>query len=385
MYRIAITMLTQDRARFLGMIVSLAFSALIVTQQAAIFIGLMERTYATITDTPQPDVWVMDPNVQMIDDINPLRDTDLFRVRSVEGVLWAVPMYKGLIKARMANGQFQTCNLIGIDDATLIGGPSVMVHGNIQDLRAPDAIIVDQVGAGDKVAQSIPGRRSKLPLTIGQQLELNDIRANVVGICDITRPFQSQPVIYTTYNRALQFTPPQRKMLSFVLVKAHPSITPEQLCKKIIRTTGLAAFTQYGFQKLTVMYYVRNTGIAINFGLAVLLGLLVGAALAGQIFYNFVSENLRYLALFSLMGAHKALLARMTLLQACLVAFLGWSIGCGLAALIGILAYKSELSFIMPWQLGLGSALAMLLISILTCLICINRIYKLEFGVLFKS
>src|SRR5579862_7475950 len=119
MYRIALKMLREDRARFIGIVLSLSFSAIIISQQASTFFGIMIRTYGTITDTPQADIWVMDPNVRMIDDILPLRDTDLFRVRCIDGVLWAVPFFKGTIQANLLNGQFQTCILIGIDDSTL--------------------------------------------------------------------------------------------------------------------------------------------------------------------------------------------------------------------------------------------------------------------------
>ncbi len=56
------------------MILSLSFSSLIIMQQMAIFIGLMKRTYAVISDTPQANIWVMNPSVKMIDDINPIRE-----------------------------------------------------------------------------------------------------------------------------------------------------------------------------------------------------------------------------------------------------------------------------------------------------------------------
>ena len=45
---------------------------------------------------PGADIWVMDPSVQFIDDVTPLTDNDLYRVRGVPGVAWAVPLYKGL-------------------------------------------------------------------------------------------------------------------------------------------------------------------------------------------------------------------------------------------------------------------------------------------------
>ncbi len=385
MYGIALKMLIGDKAKYIGMILSLSFSALIITQQAAIFIGLIRRTYGLITDTNQADIWVMDNNIEMIDDINPLRETELYRVRSVNGVAWAVPFFKGLIRARLPNGHFQTCNLIGLDDSSLIGGPPTMLEGRLEDLRGPDAVIVNKVGAEDKLAKSQGPGLPKIPVRVGDTLELNDRRCYVVGICDVTRTFQSQPVVYSTFKRALQYAPYERKLLSFILVKADPSITPKELCTRITTQTGLASYTQAGFQELTSNYYLKNTGIAINFGLAVFLGILVGTVIAGQIFYNFTSDNLKYLALFSAMGASRALLARMTVLQALWVAFLGWGIGSGCGALLGYLTRNTELSFYLPWQLFIGTGIIMLLICIMASLISISRIYNIQLSSLFRQ
>ncbi|MGH7178642.1 MAG: ABC transporter permease, partial [Tepidisphaeraceae bacterium] len=150
---VAIKMLIGDRAKYLGIIMGLMFASLLITQQLAIFCGLMTRTYGAITDLGLPDIWVMDPKVQFIDDIKPLQDTQLYRVRGVEGVEWAVPLYKGLLKARLENGNFQTCNVLGLDDATLIGGPPEMVQGQLSDLRRAESVIVDNVGAHGKLAK----------------------------------------------------------------------------------------------------------------------------------------------------------------------------------------------------------------------------------------
>src|ERR1700761_8324391 len=113
---VAIKMLVGDRAKYLGIVMGITFASLLITQQAAIFVGLMARTYGAISDLGLPDIWVMDPKVQFIDDIKPMQDTTLYRVRGVEGVQWAVPLYKGLLSARLDNGNFQTCNVMGLDD-----------------------------------------------------------------------------------------------------------------------------------------------------------------------------------------------------------------------------------------------------------------------------
>ena len=251
MNHIALKMLMGDKGKYLGIVMGLTFASLIMTQQPAIFLGLMSRTYSFISDVGLPDIWVMDSKVQFVDDIKPLQDTELYRVRGISGVEWAMPMYKGLLKARLTDGTFQTCNVVGLDDATLIGGPPVMLEGKIDDLRRSDSVIVDIDGARDKLGKPspIPGGKP-IPLKIGDSLELNDRRAIVVGIAKVTRTFQSQPVVYTTYSRAKSYAPRERKLLSFVLVKAKKGQDLAELTRRIRETTGLAAYTQAEFMTL---------------------------------------------------------------------------------------------------------------------------------------
>ncbi|MGJ0486991.1 MAG: ABC transporter permease [Methylomicrobium sp.] len=382
---IALAMLMGDRGKYLGIVMGLTFASLIMTQQPAIFLGLMTRSYSFISDVGLPDIWVMDPKVQFIDDIKPMQDTELYRVRGVAGVAWAVPLYKGLIKARLYDGTFQTCNLIGLDDATLIGGPPVILSGRLEDLRRSDGVIVDIEGATTKLTKA-PGHGGKpVPLTIGDTLELNDRRAIVVGIAKTTRTFQSQPVLYTTYNRALLYAPRERKLLSFVLVKAKPGQNVDELIRRIRQTTGLAAYTQKQFQTLTYDYFMKNTGIPINFGISVALGFIVGAAIAGQTFYNFTLENLRQFGVLKAMGASNGVLLRMILLQALLVGSIGYGMGVGLTALFGFAMRNTILAFKFPWQLLVFSGAGVTLICMFASLLSIRKVIKLEPAVVFKG
>jgi putative ABC transport system permease protein len=383
---IALKMLMGDRGKYLGIVMGLTFASLIMTQQPAIFVGLMARSFSFITDVGLPDIWVMDPKVQFVDDIKPLQDTELYRVRGIRGVDWAMPLYKGLIKARLSNGNFQTCNVIGLDDATLIGGPPVMLQGKLDDLRRSDGVIVDIDGAREKLAKPspVPGGEP-VPLEVGDMLELNDHRAIVVGIAKTTRTFQSQPVVYTTYSRAMQYAPRERKLLSFVLVKAKPGEDIPALTRRIRETTGLAAHTQAEFKKLTVDYFLKNTGIPINFGIAVGLGFIVGAAIAGQTFYNFTLENLRQFGVMKAMGASNGTLLRMILLQASLVGSIGYGLGVGLTSLFGWAMRDSILAFKFPWQLLVFSGSGVTLICIFAALISIRKVIKLEPAIVFKG
>ena len=42
--------------------------------------------------------------VEFVDDFKPMRDTALQRVRGVDGVAWAVPMYKNYLRTRLPDG-----------------------------------------------------------------------------------------------------------------------------------------------------------------------------------------------------------------------------------------------------------------------------------------
>ncbi|MFI3121731.1 MAG: ABC transporter permease [Methylococcaceae bacterium] len=386
MNHIAIKMLMGDRGKYLGIVMGLTFASLIMTQQPAIFLGLMARSYSFISDVGLPDIWVMDAKVQFVDDIKPLQDTELYRVRGISGVQWAMPMYKGLLKVRLVNGTFQTCNVIGLDDATLIGGPPLMLEGSVDDLRRSDGVIVDIDGAQDKLAKpaTIPGGK-RIPLKVGDSLELNDHRAIVVGIAKVTRTFQSQPVIYTTYSRAKSYAPKERKLLSFVLAKAKPGQNLAELTRRIRATTGLAAYTQEQFKSLTYEYFMNNTGIPINFGISVLLGFIVGAAIAGQTFYNCTLENLRQFGVLKAMGTSNWVLLRMILLQAVLVGTIGYGLGVGLTAVFGYLMRHSILAFKFPWQLLLFSGGGVSLICVFAALVSILKVIRLEPAIVFKG
>lgn len=381
---IALKMLTGDRARYLGIVFGLTFASFLITQQSAIFVGLMARTFGQITDLGLPDIWVMDPKVQFIDDVKPLQDTQLYRVRGVEGVDWAVPLYKGLLKARLEGGNYQTCIVFGLDDATLVGGPPEMFAGQIADLRQADAIVIDEIGARDKLARRGPDGR-KIPISIGDTIELNDHRAVVAGICKVSRTFQSQPVLYTTYSRAVTFAPRERKLLSFVLVRARDGQAPAELCERIERATGLLALTRDQFKWTTMVYFMKYTGIPINFGIAVLLGFLVGTAVAGQTFYNFTLDNLRHFGALKAMGASNGMLLRMIVLQAVLVGALGYGLGVGLAAFMGHSLRDSELAFRLPWQLLALTGGAVMTICVFASILSLRKVLRLEPAIVFKS
>jgi Protein of unknown function (DUF1569) len=152
MNRVAFKMLTGDGAKFAGIVLGLTFAALLITQQGSIFCGIMLRTSAQITDIIGADLWVMDVNVRSIDDAKPMIEDSLYRVHGVDGVRWAVPLYKGTARAELAFDDRETGQrrevieqviLLGLDDVSLIGAPRHLYVGDIAGFWKPDAVMPD--------------------------------------------------------------------------------------------------------------------------------------------------------------------------------------------------------------------------------------------------
>ncbi len=386
MMHIAWLMLTGDRAKYLGVLFGVALSTMLIVHQVTIFTGLMARTWSVVQDLRDSsgvEIIVADPATEFLNDARPLAETDLQRVRSVEGVEWAVPMSLNPVRVRAPEGRFRTCVVIGLDDATLLGGPRAFAEGSIGDLRTPGSVVVDRIDAAKLLAGIGPDGRPRPPGT-GDVLEINDHRAVVAAVSANVRPFLSQPIIYTTYSNAQRWSPPSRRGLSYVLVRVSPGEDPLRVAERIERATGLAAATTDQFGMQTVGYFIKNTGIPVNFGITVLLGFIVGTAISGQTFYLFVLDNLRHLAALKAMGTSNARLVAMTLAQSSLVGVLGFGLGVG-AALVLIVPFRgTELEFTIYWQVVALAAGAVGLIVVLASLASLVRVFRVEPALVFK-
>ncbi len=175
--------------------------------------------------------------------------------------------------------------------------------------------------------------------------------------------------------------------MPFVLAKAQPDLRPEDVARRIQTRTGLKALSKEGFTRLTMNYYLQHTGIPMNFGTTVLLGFLVGCAIAGQTFYLFTVENLKQFGTLKAMGLDDRRLVWMILTQALIVGLIGYGLGVGLATLFGAFAQRAMplLAFNLPWQVILGTGVAVLLISVLASLLSIRRVLVLEPAAVFQG
>src|ERR1700747_1602497 len=116
---IALKMLTGDRAKYLALIFAIAFSTFLLENQTSIFAGILRRTGSQIRDVTEAAIWVMDRDTEYFEQTKALKDTDLNRVRGVDGVQWAVKIYKGGPVVRTLAGKFAASFCLRDDGAPL--------------------------------------------------------------------------------------------------------------------------------------------------------------------------------------------------------------------------------------------------------------------------
>jgi putative ABC transport system permease protein len=379
MWLIALKMLLHDRAKYLGLVVGVAFSTLLINQQVGIFLGLLARAGAVIEDVPQADIWVMDPGVKNLDTVFPLRDTELGRVRGVPGVAWAIPFFKSNVTVRTGSGELESAILIGVDDASLIGTPTEVVLGSLEELRRPDAVAVGRDGFG-KVWRGET-------IQLGKTVELNDRRAVVVAVVKDSPKFTSAITFFSRYSQALQYTNNGRNQMSFVLARSMPGYDPDDVALSIRERTGLLALTSEQFRKKSIQYVVDNTGIPISFGTVVALGVLVGICVVALMFNLFVLENLRHFAVLKAIGLRNSKLVAMVFLQAIVVGFTGFSLGlCGAAAFFEFAGRSPNFAgFYLPWWIGAASGGVAAVIILISSIFALRRLLFVDPAIVFRG
>ena len=73
---VALKMLTGDRAKYLGLILAIAFATFLLENQTSIFSGILKRTGSQIADVADAEIWVMDRKTENFEQTKALNHRD---------------------------------------------------------------------------------------------------------------------------------------------------------------------------------------------------------------------------------------------------------------------------------------------------------------------
>lgn len=376
MISLALKMLIGNKASCLGVIFGIFLATLLISQQSAIFLGLVSRSYRMVIDIPAPNLWVVDPSTESDEKVRGMPDSYVDMVRGIPGIAWASPISVSYANLVTQSGIFHVSHLYGVDDATLIGAPPIILEGNALDLRREGAVIVDVYSARGILANTAPDG-SKVPLKVGDTFEINDHHAVVVGICKVTQSFYPQPIVFTSINQFKRFTSMNNYYVGFIAAKSKPGENVKKIVDEINSHYMLNGMTSKELEWRMAKSFLK-TGILINFGLSVALGIIIGFSIAGQIFYIMTLQNLMYYALIKAIGGNEKMIYQMISVQTAVVSIIGFLLGIGATLVWGSLIKDTTLAFMFPWQLLVFVGFIVLIIALFTAGLSINKVLKTD-------
>jgi putative ABC transport system permease protein len=366
---VAISMLVGDRVKFFALIFGVAFATLLMAQQSSFAVGLLSLSGNLVRDVREADIWVMRPGTASAVSALPMASTELYRVRGVKGVAWAMPLFNGNALVRISDGSSLAVSVLGVDDDSLIGTPQTMLLGSFEDLRGPNAVFLNRTA----YQRLFPGQ----PERLGDTLELNDRRAVVAGIVKSSPRFGGDNAVYTRYSNAVRFVPSGRNTLAFVVVKAQAGSDVAVLTQRITQSTGLKATARLDFVKENIDRIIKDGGIVQGFGLVVALGAIVGAVIVGLTLSLFIRDNIKQLGALKAIGVSNSVLTVMVLIQSLFAALIGYGVGIGFTAwLLSVLAraVNSFSTFYLPWQVMAATAVAILVMTVGAALFSVRKV-----------
>jgi putative ABC transport system permease protein len=372
---ISYKLLVNDRSKFAALLVGITFAVFLMTQMTSLFAGVIARSSATVFNIGAT-VWVMDPAVQTVANSIPMPDYVLDEVRSIPGVKFAVPLYSGGGLVKLHDGTYQAVSVMGLDDTSLFGRPSLL-QGNIQDIFAENGFLVVHDAEFPKLESP----------ALGTEFQLNDHRAKIVGIARVASSgLFGVPTLYTTYNRAKQYLPNSRFTTSYILVEPKTPRDVEQIEQRV-HAMGYLALTKDQFVSKISSFYIFQTGLGVNMFLMTIISFIVGLSISGQTFYTFIIENIDKFGAIKAIGAKGSELVAMILFQATFTALTGFGLGVGVCACIIALArlrLPDYAAIVTYGNIGLAFGMVVIIAAI-SSYIGVHKVLKIEPFDIFRS
>jgi putative ABC transport system permease protein len=276
---------------------------------------------------------------------------------------------------KRADGREESVQIVGINPDSVMEQPWNLVQGSVQDLKQPDAVIMDDMYK-DKLAVH----------HIGEVFEVNGRRARVVGFTHGIRSFTTSPYVFTTFKRAQEYVKLPEDQTIFVLVKLAPGANVEQVRKEILGSVqNVEVFTSHEFSRMTQIYWMFTTGAGVAVLLAALLGLVVGFVVVAQTIYATTMDHLREYGTLKAMGAPNSYVYKVIIKQAAMSAVMGYVLGMIVSAFVVRASQSGGAAILLPLPMAIGMFFLTLAMCVGAALVSISKVTSLDPAMVFKG
>ncbi|AQG81734.1 ABC transporter permease [Spirosoma montaniterrae] len=368
MLQTAFRFISYDISKMLGILAGIVISVVLIGQQLGIFNSMIDNMRGLAKHNPNY-IWVVNQKsmsaMQMLNiDVRVGRE-----LQSVPGVRAVYPVVLAGGSAKTTKGTKTSIQLIGIQAPDFKGGASAYTpETNLSELINDGAVIVDQL--------DMPTMDS---LSVGDYFTINDQRVYVSGVSRGMTGFGSSYMI-TTLERARKLSNMDANYVNAFLVDVDTAVTTRPaLIQRIGQELGqVKAMPGSEFGNETLRYMLETSNIAVSFGMMVLFAIISGFAIVGLTMFSSVKDRIRDYGTIKAIGGSNGLIRRLILTQAGLYAVLGYGVAYGFLMLMKLAMAGGRMAVSYPpWLIAL-LVVVTLVISLISSLIAMRKITKLE-------
>lgn len=372
--KLAWRVLAYDRVRFLATIVGIVFSVVLVGIQCGLLLSFINTT-SVIPAQSKADIIMTAPGVKAADISTAQLERRRYQALSVEGVDQASVTSVDFVQWKRPDGVREAIVLVGNRPNSVMGLPWRLESGNAADLlRIPDGVIID------RLYQSKLGN-----IQINDLVEINDVRARVVGFTSGIRTFTQAPYVFTSLEMARRITGLGNDHISYVMIKVRPGYTPAEVVRNIterIPDTQVLTRAQFAFE--SAYYWLFTTGAGVSLIMSALLGLCVGGAIVTQTLYTNTLEHLPEYAALRAIGSPLPYLRSIVLGQALIAAIIGYTLGIGIVMGIVLANHKASAAPELPLWLALVIAMNTFAVCLLAASVSIRKLRSIDPVTVFR-
>lgn len=366
--------LFQDKLRLAVTLTGVVFAVVLIIVELGLFFGFIETTSALI-DHSQADLWVTSSHVPYLELGVPMNERKFYQVQAVPGVADADKYIVRYTRWNRLDGGQNQIQIVGFNLDSARGGPWNVVEGSIDDLKTPDAVMVDEV------------YKNKLGVSrIGEVFEINGHRARVVGFTHGIRSFTTSPCVFTSFRNALDYAPLHDNQTTYVLVRAEPGADVEEVRQNILdNVDGVDVLTTKQFSRMTQNYWTFTTGAGIAILLAAVLGVIVGFVVVAQTIYATTMDHIKEFGTLKAMGAPNSYVQKVILMQAGISAAIGYVVGIAVSSFIVHFGQPAGAPILLNWWMALVTLVLTLAMCMGAALISIKKVTQLDPATVFKG
>jgi putative ABC transport system permease protein len=249
------------------------------------------------------------------------------------------------------------------------------VEGRVEDLKTPDAIIVDEL------------YKKKLGVTrVGEVFEINHHRARVVGFTNGIRAFTTSPYVFTTFKNAQDYARIPLDQTIYLQVKLSPGANVEAVRHAIEdRVKDVDVVTNSQFSRMTQVYWMFTTGAGVAVLLAAILGLVVGFVVVAQTIYATTMDHLKEFGTLKAMGAPNGYIYRVIITQAAMSAVMGYVLGMCVSFFVVHASQQGGAAILLPLPMAIGMFFLTLVMCVGAATVSISKVTSIDPAMVFKG